>query len=77
MKVFPNPFSEIITLQSENTVYESVKVYDIFGHELMKQKMAGMKKELDLSSLSAGTYFLKLLTNDAQTVSVRICKVGL
>jgi len=64
INVFPNPFSEQFTIQFNKTVEQSIqlKLYDIYGRELMKRNIDVGTNELTIESkgLSAGVYFLEL-----------------
>ncbi len=59
--VFPNPVTDRITillsakLDCENTL---VKMYDIFGREVLSEKMINCKHDLSLAGLTEGIYLL-------------------
>lgn len=58
-ELYPNPVNEILSLES-STAIRSYKVYDIAGALIMDQPLD--EPNIDMSSLSAGTYFIAVET---------------
>jgi hypothetical protein len=66
LNVYPNPTSEIITVETQKTFTE-INIYTIKGELLMKSK----EKTFSLSSLPAGVYFLSVeFFNETQTIKI-------
>jgi len=66
---YPNPATDIITLevlQNSTSNDNNFTLSDLNGKELIKQELNQLsnKTEIDISSLSGGIYFLKLVYND-------------
>ena len=62
IKIFPNPTLNILNLKVENHEIQSLKIYSVFGKEVMNfSNKTGIKK-IDVSNLSSGVYVLKLKT---------------
>lgn len=61
-KIYPNPASDIITIESNNTELTSIAVYDILGKEVLSQKEL-KNNRIDVSNLNNGVYFLKINAN--------------
>jgi len=66
---YPNPATDIITmelLQTSTSNKNNIIVSDLSGKELIKQELNQFsnKTEIDISSLSSGIYFMKLLCDD-------------
>jgi hypothetical protein len=63
--IFPNPTSEYIfinsKINSDNTLYT---IYDLEGREIMTGKIKGETCKVNLSSISAGIYVLKIKNPD-------------
>jgi aminopeptidase N len=58
--LFPNPVSDILTIQtSENSTFKNALLFNAFGKEILKSS----NKQINLSALSAGVYFIKVFTN--------------
>ena len=57
--LFPNPVKELLTVQfnsfQNSTIYQ---INDLSGKEIMKSTLTGKKKELDVSNLKKGVYFI-------------------
>lgn len=59
--VFPNPTNKLITIYfSNNTIKKCVQllIYSLAGKILLKDQTCLQKNDMDLSSLSPGTYIL-------------------
>ena len=72
VKVYPNPTNDYITIESK-TLIEEVRIYDIYGKNVLQKNCHSNKELVNLYMLSSGAYFLQLLTNN-QTQSVKIIK---
>lgn len=72
VKVYPNPTYDYITIESK-TLIEEVRIYDIYGKNVLQKNCHSNKELVNLYMLSSGAYFLQLLTNN-QTQSVKIIK---
>ena len=68
--VYPNPVADIIFIKSKTPVHQ-VKLYDILGKEVAVPFSNG--EEMNVSSLQAGLYILKLTSNTSEQ-SFRIIK---
>jgi hypothetical protein len=70
LRVYPNPASDFITIQSNNVEISSVKFYDILGKNVLSQNRL-TNNRLDVSSLKSGVYFMKINSN-ANTITKKI-----
>ncbi|MBK9415378.1 MAG: T9SS type A sorting domain-containing protein [Bacteroidetes bacterium] len=77
MKVYPNPFSESLTISmNEDVNFYSIVIKDIFGSVVFKTNNISPKiHELNLSDLRPGIYFLDLRKRD-EYLSKRIIKIN-
>ena len=62
-KLYPNPTKGIISMESEKALND-VKIFNLTGQELVNVKPNKSNTSIDLSSLSAGFYFLKVSTDE-------------
>jgi len=67
MSVFPNPASDIITLQSDSDL-GNVSVYDITGKLILQTNTQGSTFQFSVKELSSGIYFLKTNTHSEKIV---------
>ena len=76
IKLWPNPVTNIIHIQSNFNETTEIRIFDITGSVLIIEKMEANNKdfELDLSRLNKGIYFFQLKLNN-ETVSKRIVKL--
>ena len=69
LTIYPNPTSGKIYIKSDNTI-QKIEVLDISGSVLESQSSS---KNIDLSDLPIGVYFLKVYTND-KVISKKVVK---
>ncbi len=63
--VYPNPSDNLIFMVSNsNIVIESFQVIDIVGQTILENTVSASKTRVDVSSLQAGNYFIKLNTTE-------------
>ena len=69
MKVYPNPVSGILNIAFDKEI-TAISVYNLLGQEVLKSANAS-EGQIDVSSLNAGSYFVKVIAGNAvQTVKV-------
>ena len=56
--IYPNPTNSKVNIKSENK-FDEVEIYNILGQKVLSSKILE-NQEIDMSSLTSGTYFLKL-----------------
>jgi len=63
--LYPNPTENTITIQLNNPTIENlnISIFDITGKPLLSHEMNNSRKELDISALSNGIYFISLKSN--------------
>ncbi len=67
LSIYPNPASDKIIIDLANVVLNPnnlVSVTDITGKELISRKVNSPKMEMDINSLPAGVYCIKLISKD-------------
>ena len=72
IKIFPNPSNEYLSVYSKNK-YLSLEIYDMQGKSL-KTSYSNSTNYYDISALSNGTYLLKIIFNNNETLSKLIIK---
>ena len=73
IRIYPNPTSHFITLESpEEYIGKSFQLIDITGRMVMKENITTLKSFHDVSSLTNGVYFLRV--NDTSTPTIKIVK---
>ncbi|HKR04358.1 MAG TPA: GEVED domain-containing protein, partial [Bacteroidia bacterium] len=75
LKVFPNPFTDKISIQLLNSnVPVTILIYDVIGKLHYTSQLTGLQNELKLSSLKSGIYFLNVMKEGRLTDAVKIIK---
>ncbi len=66
--IYPNPASDKITVETSATSSKNIlTVLNIHGQQLLSRPITGPKTQLDISGLSAGMYFLRLIGDTSFT----------
>ncbi|MBA3706736.1 MAG: T9SS type A sorting domain-containing protein, partial [Bacteroidetes bacterium] len=70
VSIYPNPANTTITIEIKNTTKENkIIICNINGQELIRQQIKDSETQVDISNLTSGLYFVKLITD--KTVEVR------
>ncbi len=59
LTIYPNPVSDILTIENESNQPISFSLQDALGREVMSGLINGKQHQLDVSSLASGQYVLK------------------
>jgi hypothetical protein len=73
IEIFPNPTNGFIQINADLGGRKELTVMSISGQTVLKDSFLNNKKTLDLSSLPAGMYFIKITSKDG-IVTQRIIK---
>lgn len=68
LSVYPNPFSSVITIQSDLRSDGTIAIMDVAGKIIYTQELSEMQTTLDLANLPTGIYFLQLSAGGQKTV---------
>lgn len=71
VSVYPNPASRVLNIQSVDGVSEVV-IYNTLGQQLLRQNGNGERMQLDLGSLAAGSYTLRITAANGEQVTRKI-----
>ncbi|RZJ66537.1 MAG: T9SS type A sorting domain-containing protein [Flavobacterium sp.] len=67
---YPNPVKDMFNLSSAENMTEA-SVYNVLGQQVIKKTINSNEAALDLSSLNAGTYIVKIATaNGTKTIKI-------
>lgn len=69
--MYPNPTTNLITIQSESVLNNKFKIYDQQGREVMNGKLKGKNTEVSLGKLSKGTYTIQVDGNYKPAVIIK------
>ncbi|RWX00788.1 T9SS type A sorting domain-containing protein [Flavobacterium cerinum] len=64
---YPNPVSDVLNLSYSNAI-TSVKVFNLLGQEVVTKNTDQNTVQIDLSQFAAGTYMVKIQSEDAYKV---------
>lgn len=63
--VYPNPTTDMLNVAYESDISE-IKIYNLLGQQVLSKEVGSASGRIDVESLSAGTYIVKLFSADAQ-----------
>ena len=69
--MYPNPTTNLITIQSESLMNNRFKIHDQQGREVMNGKLTGKNTEVSLGKLSRGTYTIQVDGNYKPAVIIK------
>ncbi len=61
---YPNPVKDILNISLEQNI-TAVSLYNVLGQEIQKRFYSSKEITIDLSSLVAGTYYVKVTSDNA------------
>jgi len=70
VQIFPNPAQGELTVSGELSKYQ-IEIIDAIGISLRKYELVNSKQTLDISSLSSGLYFIKILNKETNQVQIQ------
>ena len=73
LTVYPNPANAVVTIESPVSMLERISVYSITGVLLLDKEVSANTTNIDVSSFTLGTYFVKATSKNASSV-VQILK---
>jgi hypothetical protein len=71
-KYYPNPVTDVLTVSYSNVISDVV-VYNLLGQQMLTSKPNATQTQVDLSSLTAGTYMVKV-TSDEVSKTIKVVK---
>lgn len=66
VSIYPNPTQNILNITNAETA--NIQVYDMLGRSILSKENISLNEQLNVSSLQAGTYFIKI-TKDGLTAT--------
>ncbi len=64
---YPNPANDILNIQAEGSI-SSIEIMNVLGQTLLTSKGNGNREQIDISGLSAGNYFVKVVVGDGNRI---------
>ena len=74
IKVYPNPVSSQLTINSKEFTIISIVLYDVIGNKLYEYKIQQTQVEIDFISFEKGIYLLKVFLIDGKSVNYKVVK---
>jgi len=74
MSVYPNPTTDYLTLNVENSKGLTYHLYDAHGRIIKKEKITGKNTHIHLDKLASATYFLSVRNKNRTLKTFKIIK---
>jgi len=71
-KAYPNPVKNILNLSYDKAI-SNVAVYNVLGQEVITKSVNANLSQIDMSNLAAGTYMVKVASDNQQT-TIKVVK---
>ncbi|MEO8933925.1 MAG: T9SS type A sorting domain-containing protein, partial [Xanthomarina sp.] len=69
-KYYPNPVTNILTLKAQKNI-QNVAVFNMLGQEVLRSVPNTVDSEVNMTSLQAGAYFVKvMIDNNMETIRI-------
>ena len=75
VKIYPNPVRNITTIETAGMTGGTIRFYDNSGKNILSVPQSGEKTEVNLSSLSPGTYITLIENNDSKRIARLVKKL--
>ena len=70
--IYPNPVSEgILNISSASSSTKNLTIFNLLGKKVLSSSFSGIKKDIDVSSINAGMYILKV-TEEGKTATKKL-----
>ena len=70
LKVYPNPVLDVLNFSFDKEI-TAVSIYNLIGQEVITKSLNSNQASIDVASLSAGTYLVKVISdNEVKTLKV-------
>ncbi|MCW3075710.1 MAG: hypothetical protein JWO32_319 [Bacteroidetes bacterium] len=66
--LFPNPFTTLLNIETDEAENIQFQLFDVFGKELIKENLESGKKQINLSFLQSGVYFAEIKSENFKVV---------
>ena len=67
LNIYPNPAVDRLVIETEATV-ESVSIYTLTGVMIYNEQCTMNNVQLNVSDFNGGVYFIRVVTNEGETV---------
>ncbi len=75
MAAYPNPFSSTLSIELSKQVNNvELYIYNLLGKQVYYTKMSGKQININTLELSKGFYFIKLITEDGNTIVTKVVR---
>ncbi|MDB4061105.1 T9SS type A sorting domain-containing protein [Vicingaceae bacterium] len=74
IRIYPNPTEGVITIELQEEIFgetNTIEIRSVSGQLALVDKLSGLKKQLDISRLSKGVYFI-IVRNTVKTETMKL-----
>jgi hypothetical protein len=70
VKIFPNPITEFLQIEMDAAQTISIQIFDVMGKIAYQSSQKSNTVFIEMRTLSAGTYFLKLIDQNTKKTNI-------
>jgi len=74
IRIYPNPASDKVTIDLQNTTATEICLMDIYGKTVVRKAVNGQSEVIDLGSLAKGMYFVQIRNNSKVEATQKLIK---
>lgn len=76
ISIYPNPFSDVVTINTGNYTGLYIQVYDLQGKNLIENNINKSNLKLDFSAFTPGIYFIKIYNDEKILKTFKVQKIN-
>ncbi len=69
VKIYPNPANNFVAIELNEAKEKTIEVFDITGRIIISEQTADTKKQINISQLDEGVYYVRVSCNSLQHIS--------
>lgn len=74
VNIYPNPVASLIYIELEKQNYNTIKIVNNLGQELLSKTITNLRTQLNINSLSKGIYFIELSNTNGDMLKHKFYK---
>ena len=72
IKIYPNPTNKILNIEIENSTFNKIELFDVYGKFIQKFEVNDTTKTINIEHLNSGVYFIQISNNEGNKVTKKL-----
>jgi len=73
-QIYPNPTNKILNIEIENTTFNNIELFDIYGKLIQTFEVNDTAKTINIEHLNSGIYFIQISNNKGNKITKKLIK---